>query len=195
MENASKALIIAGAILLSILIIAIGIYVFNQANSTITGSMSSMNTQEKEAFNNNFTTYQGKQTGSNVKALLTRVAANLDTYQDEKDKVPVIILRTKDDTSNTLNSKILKSLNYADTNNASNYAKQISKIRNKINDKHTYTVQIRIGANGLVLGIAIGDVTNLNSTDISTAETTLVNDLDALNEKTKISTSEAGTGF
>lgn len=195
MENASKALIIAGAILLSILIIAIGIYVFNQANSTITGSMSSMNTQEKEAFNNNFTTYQGKQTGSNVKALLTRVAANLDTYQDEKDKVPVIILRTKDDTSNTLNSTILKSLNYADTNNASNYAKQISKVRNKINDKHTYTVQIRIGANGLVLGIAIGDVTNLNSTDISTAETTLVNDLDALNEKSKISTSEAGAGF
>ena len=44
MENASKALIIAGAILLSILIIALGIFVFNQAkNATNTDSLEDMN--------------------------------------------------------------------------------------------------------------------------------------------------------
>ena len=35
MENASKALIIAGAILLSILIISLGIMVFQNAKSTV----------------------------------------------------------------------------------------------------------------------------------------------------------------
>ena len=44
MENASKALIIAGAILLSILIIAIGMFIYNSASSTITDSLTSMST-------------------------------------------------------------------------------------------------------------------------------------------------------
>ena len=35
METASKSLIIAGAILLSILIIALGVFIFNQAKSSI----------------------------------------------------------------------------------------------------------------------------------------------------------------
>ena len=36
MENASKALIIAGAILLSILIIGLGMYIYNMAADAIT---------------------------------------------------------------------------------------------------------------------------------------------------------------
>ena len=35
MENASKALIIAGAILISILIIAIGMYIYSNSQSSI----------------------------------------------------------------------------------------------------------------------------------------------------------------
>ena len=46
MENASKALLIAGAILLAILIIAIGMFIYNSAQSTINNSMQSMSTQE-----------------------------------------------------------------------------------------------------------------------------------------------------
>ena len=38
MENASKALIIAGAILLSILIIAIGMYIYNSSTNSITNA-------------------------------------------------------------------------------------------------------------------------------------------------------------
>ena len=55
MENASKALLIAGAILLCILIIAIGMFIYNSASSTITDSMSTLSTQEVDAFNNQFT--------------------------------------------------------------------------------------------------------------------------------------------
>ena len=52
MENASKALIIAGAILLSILLISLGIFVFTQAQDTM-GSIN-LNDQEVMAFNNKF---------------------------------------------------------------------------------------------------------------------------------------------
>lgn len=197
MENASKALIIAGAILLSILIIAIGIYIFNQANTTITSSMSSMSTQEKDAFNNEFTTYQGQQKGSNVKALLSKVASNLGTFKEEKDKIPVVILMTKGDAATQLEnsgSNYFETLNYADTENASKYTTQISKLRNKIKDKHTYSVNMRIGSNGLILAIAIGDVTNLNASDLENADSLMMDTMDKINEKSTITASTPGVG-
>ena len=49
MENASKALIIAGAILLAILLISLGIMIFNQAQDTVNNS--GMSQAEITAFN------------------------------------------------------------------------------------------------------------------------------------------------
>ncbi len=75
MENASKALIIAGAILLAILIISLGILIFSQAQDTI--DSVNMDEQEIMAFNNKFTPYQGNnKRGSEVNALAQAVLSN-----------------------------------------------------------------------------------------------------------------------
>lgn len=71
MENASKALLIAGAILLSILLISLGIMIFTQAQDTINNS--GMSKAEITAFNSQFTKYEGTQKGSNVKSLIQEV--------------------------------------------------------------------------------------------------------------------------
>ena len=71
MENASKALIIAGAILLAILLISLGIMIFNQAQDTVSGS--GMSQAEMQAFNNKFLKYEGTIKGSQVKALINEV--------------------------------------------------------------------------------------------------------------------------
>ena len=92
MENASKALLIAGAILLCILIIAIGMFIYNSASSTITDSLTSLSTQEVEAFNNQFSSYQGIQKGTNVKNLIGKLIANASTYADEPAKIPWIAI-------------------------------------------------------------------------------------------------------
>ena len=69
MENASKALIIAGAILLAILIISLGILIFSQAQDTI--------------FNNKFTPYEGTNIrGSQVNALAQAVLTNNQTAKE-----------------------------------------------------------------------------------------------------------------
>ena len=70
MENASKALIIAGAILLAILLISLGIMIFNQAQDTVNNS--GMSQAEITAFNNKFLKYEGTQKGSVVKSLINR---------------------------------------------------------------------------------------------------------------------------
>ena len=81
MENASKALIIAGAILLAILIISLGILIFSQAQDTV-GSVN-MSEQEIMAFNNKFITYQGdNKRGTEVNALIQAVRTNNQSAHD-----------------------------------------------------------------------------------------------------------------
>ena len=81
MENASKALIIAGAILLSILLISLGIMIFNQAQDTVNNS--GMSKAEISSFNNQFTKYEGIQKGSNVKSLIQEVnTSNVTDVQE-----------------------------------------------------------------------------------------------------------------
>ena len=63
MENASKALIISWAILLSILIISLGIMVFQNAKSTV-GS-ADMSETEMQAFNGKFSSYLGTNVTAN----------------------------------------------------------------------------------------------------------------------------------
>ncbi|MBR1539613.1 MAG: hypothetical protein IJ629_00230 [Clostridia bacterium] len=89
MENASKALIIAGAILLSILIIALGIYVFNMAKNA--SSTSSLDELEVSQFNQAFTNYRGKQLGSGVIDLLDKVVANASANKDSDERLPDVV--------------------------------------------------------------------------------------------------------
>ena len=74
MENSSKALIIAGAILLSILLISLGIMIFNTAQDTTKNS--GMTQAQVSAFNNKFSKYEGTIKGSEVRSLIQEVIAS-----------------------------------------------------------------------------------------------------------------------
>ena len=90
MENASKALIIAGAILLSISIIAIGMAVFNQAKEAMDGS--SLSSEKVATYNSKFDSYSGSQSGSNVKALLTTIQNhNLSNVNDDSLQIAISV--------------------------------------------------------------------------------------------------------
>ena len=163
MENASKALIIAGAILLSILIIAIGMYIYTSSQATIQNSMTDMNTQEIQAFNSNFTTYEGKQTGSQVKALLQKLIANAKTYTEEPAKIPTVLYKTSGNDKTTANTwagngnggkQTNKELN-SNASGQKNYTRALSTLSNGISAKHTYWVQLDTGASSLIENITI----------------------------------------
>lgn len=149
MENASKALIIAGAILLSILIIAIGMFIYNSAQSTVNDSMTSLSTQEIDAFNNQFVSYEGQQTGSNVKALIGRLIANAKTYTEEPAKVPNVVI-DKADSTGTVSNKTATMNNVAGSNQVADYNSVLGEIRNKIEAKHPYWVEFKYGASSII---------------------------------------------
>ena len=85
MENATKALLIAAAVLVAILIISLGIVVYQMASETIDGV--NFSGQEVTAFNDKFMQYQGDHVrGSEVNALLkTVLQSNMDSRSQGLD--------------------------------------------------------------------------------------------------------------
>ena len=73
MENASKALIIAGAILLSILLISLGIMVYNNAKGTI--SDANLDQETAQAFNTKISQYCGTdKSGTTMNSLMDTIS-------------------------------------------------------------------------------------------------------------------------
>ncbi len=135
MENASKALIIAGAILLAILIISLGIMILGKAQDTINGS--GMTQAEVQAFNEKFTKYEGKQRGSSVRSLIQEVVSNNGTQENIDSGRLVAVQGTGTNTAGISVSNTTVS----DTANIKNTA--------------TYTISFQYAANGCVNKIII----------------------------------------
>lgn len=128
MENASKALVIAGAILISILLISIGVFIINSISSTQAQMEDTMDTQARDTFNSVYTAYVGTQSGSNVKSLLNKVATN-NSKTDAAHKI-------------SINNDIV------DSGAISTYAASILSTKN-------YVVSIKDYDNGYIKNISI----------------------------------------
>ncbi len=140
MENASKALIIAGAILLAILLITLGIYIFQQAQSTVNNS--GMSQAEIQSFNSQFTKYEGKIKGSAVKSLIQEV--NVNNSQDESQEHQITIVKATEG-SNT---------SFPTATTSSDKVKQYTT--DQVVNTKTYTVKIlEYGGNGRITKILI----------------------------------------
>ena len=127
MENASKALIIAGAILLAILIIGLGVYIYRQAAGAIdTGTMDQLVVSQ---FNAQFEPYLGNNvSGSNVKQLIKIINAS----NRAKEDLPVTIEVDGEEVKN--DSKIKSGNTYkVESSSEGNKAGYIEKITIKTN--------------------------------------------------------------
>lgn len=85
MENASKALIIAGAILLSILLISLGIMVYTNAKGSI--GDANLNSEEIQTFNTKISQYCGKNKSANdMNALMSAIIASNGAQKNSAEK-------------------------------------------------------------------------------------------------------------
>lgn len=77
MENVTKALIIAGSILIVILLIAFGLRILNSSKVTTEATETKMDTTSATAFNNKFMPYVGEnKTKSQIISLINLAVAN-----------------------------------------------------------------------------------------------------------------------
>ena len=151
MEN-SPAFFLIGALLVFTLTLTTGSYIQKSAESTIEEALSQMSAQEIEAFNNQFESYKGKQTGSQISSLCGRLIANSNTFKDTPEKVPSVECeRIKADMSEGVNI----SYDIADEDSHQEYIDGLNTIKNHIENKHTYYVSFQYDLNGLTNKVII----------------------------------------
>lgn len=134
MENASKALLIAGAVLIAILIIGFGITIF-KSTSGVTNSVTKVSeSMSVSTFNAQFTGYIGNHIPRvQVKELLSTINASNAT--DSKHKVNVSF--------NPTSSEVIKNFD---------------QILNRLNDPF-YNVSVSNRDNGYIESISIRSIT------------------------------------
>ena len=144
MENASKALIIAASVLLAIMVVSLGLVIFNKAKSS--QDTTSLDESEITMFNSKFERYAGNQNGSHVKSLISFAISNASVNKDEPSKLPAFIWQ-----SNGI--KIDASPEATALQN--DYITPLSTARNKIKTTSQYTVTLGYGTSGLINSITI----------------------------------------
>ena len=98
MENATKALMIAGAVLIAIMIIGIGMMIYQSAQGTITDAMDNVDQMALSSFNSEFEGYEGTQKGTNVKALISKIITSNTSNEDVPEKVISVVLDGSEET-------------------------------------------------------------------------------------------------
>lgn len=158
MENASKALLIAGAILICILLIAVGMYIYQSAQGTIESAAAKMNNQDKEIYNATVKRYVGEnKRGSEVKQMIEAIISQNDTNVGESGKFISIKVEgdipnlkdstNKDDTKGAALANACNAANvYSDTKGENTQAnidtakKEMRQLYKAISSGKSYTV-------------------------------------------------------
>lgn len=129
MENASKALLIAGAVLIVIILISVGMVIVN-SSTDVTDQVSDLtSTQAAQTFNNQFSKYAGRQKGSSVKTLLETIAtSNSVTANTTSRPVSVTITDSVDNTNSLASTNVSSNITAAMANivNSARYTVSIT---------------------------------------------------------------------
>ena len=136
MENSSKSLVIAAAIVLCIIIVAAGMYIYSSSHNSISEAGSQISDQEKMSFNSQWNIYEGEQGGNNIKSLLQKLIANTQTNSNEVERLVNIYCYYP-------TASMVQEFGFnVDSTNYEEYISYIQNIRNRIEPKHKYYVTL-----------------------------------------------------
>ena len=144
MENASKALIIAGAILLSILIIGLGMFIYQKAAGAL--DTHTIDSAKIDAYNSKFENYKGIISGSMARTLCNTIKShNRGTAEDESQFVTIML---SDATTTTSNGA-------TDGEDAATFNSSLDTTISSIRSGNSYEVSFGYAASGLIIAVGL----------------------------------------
>lgn len=112
MDNASKALIMAGAVLISIALVGVGVYIFSSTNTMVGGANKQLDDAAAQMTNSTLGQYAGsKVRGSTVKQLFEKARIS-NVNETLPTKITVKLSNT--DVTDTLSSTTVVDTKYYD---------------------------------------------------------------------------------
>lgn len=124
--------------------LSVSIYMFNSSMNSIYDSTeqfeyeeSEISSQEIEAFNSQWTSYEGVQSGSSVKSLLSKLISNAKTNEYDDEKLPDLYYEPNKEsiTPGITNLQVI-------SDSYDNCISDFNVARTQIETKHTYYVEI-----------------------------------------------------
>lgn len=103
MENATKALLIAAAVLIAIILISLGVSIVSSAQDQINRSNTSLDSAEIESFNSQFRSYEGAAVSGTKVRTLGRAVIQNNQGQDDDSRQVVMRLVSKDEIADISN--------------------------------------------------------------------------------------------
>ena len=97
MENATKALLIAAAVLIAIILISLGVSIVSSAQDQINRSNIALDSAEIESFNSQFRSYEGAAVSGTKVRTLGRAVIQNNQGQDDDSRQVVMRLVSKDE--------------------------------------------------------------------------------------------------
>ncbi len=104
MDNASKALVMAGAILIAVMLISLGVLLFNRASDIADETSNQLDSLAIQTYNAGYTNYAGEKVkGSSVKQLINKIQSH-NANDEETDQYGEITLSGSVTDVNTVKS-------------------------------------------------------------------------------------------
>ena len=122
-------------ILILLIVVYIGVVVISHDNCNGVNENQMSRFIEQDAFNQQFTYYSGEQKGSNVKSLMGILISNANTFREETERLPELIVKS--------NGTITNFVERPDESDEKldMYVKNIAYVRNALNNKGNYLVE------------------------------------------------------
>lgn len=160
MDNTSKSLIITGAILLSILIISIGIYIYNNSVSSTKNAVASKEIEmQLMQFNKQYEVYEGIQSSNNIKQLLNMASQNNRELYKSQDTIKLCVnirSKSKKILSKITDSEVKRGLTSREY--GVRYPSNIKDISSYLGANDKYNISFEYNQYGYIWEIWINDI-------------------------------------
>ena len=113
MDNASKALIMAGAILIAVALVGVGVYLYQAATGTVASGVDQLDANKVQMLNGEIEQFEGRIKGTEAKSLIRKINA----YKRDNSVWPIGIECNYDNATDITNDNAFYnvSLDYDET--------------------------------------------------------------------------------
>ena len=156
MENASKALLMAGGVLIGLLIISLGVYLFTNFGGTAGQIQANIDENQLAQFNSQFTSYVGR---DNVTIHNVVSMAKLATQNNQSYQLPFQTANGNNNYITVLRNGVAIELGYNGSYTATQRANEIEQKYNQIISDEVNSISDENGLPKYTVQVEISDVT------------------------------------
>lgn len=147
MERNNRGLLIGGVILIVVVLVSAGFFIFKSGSNMTTDNFSKYSAQQIEASNAEYEVYSGDKTGKMLNTLISKLITLANKNKDNLEIIPAVTVTNQ---INRNKDKIEKLMTPTNNEELEKYVKTLAEMKQKIEETHGYKIELKYGDSGLI---------------------------------------------